>query len=189
MPRTEIDDFQAENEFLLDTEHTALGDGAPHHAREHSLHSQADHTNIGSTTPQVGNMLVWTGSEWDPAGQAPPGPPQFVMSYSHNGTLDNDWMGVTELTAQGRTIALKCELIAIGFADKDVASIDIKIYKNGRTVSELMYTWAVSTTKSAYVNLVTPIQWAKGDVIDLYGATTGIKPKDTSLDLIMQTVA
>lgn len=67
MPRTKIDEQQGKDpDFLSEQEHTDLGDSAPHHARGHSIHSSADHTDI-SGSPSDGDVLRWNSStsQWE----------------------------------------------------------------------------------------------------------------------------
>jgi len=44
---------------LTPTEHTAIGDAAPHHARAHTLDSETDHTDVENSAKADGYVLVW----------------------------------------------------------------------------------------------------------------------------------
>lgn len=143
--------------------------------------------------PSTGEGKIWWkhgagDTDWFPVSQVV-GPPRFTLSYSHNGTLGNDWMGITNLTTEGRVISTKCQLVAMGFNNANSnRSVDIEIYKNGRTASELQYTWSIVNSKSASVQLVTPVQFAASDVIDVFGRDTGLNARDTSLDIIFESL-
>jgi len=44
---------------LTPAEHTAIGDGAPHHVRGHTLDSETDHTDVENSAKTDGYVLVW----------------------------------------------------------------------------------------------------------------------------------
>lgn len=47
MPRSQINENQVkDSDFLSEQEHVDIGDGSPHHARGHSMHDTADHTDV-----------------------------------------------------------------------------------------------------------------------------------------------
>lgn len=70
MPRSKIDIHQAEPAFLSETEHTAIGNSAPHHTRGHSFHnSTADHTDVNGGSPNDGDAMIYdsVSGNWVPA--------------------------------------------------------------------------------------------------------------------------
>lgn len=91
MPRTQIEKDQAyDPDFLSPDEHTAIGEGAPHHARKHTIASTLDHDVSGA--PTDGQTLVWsaTESKWVPQDAAG----GHSRGHSFHSALDHtDWLG------------------------------------------------------------------------------------------------
>ena len=118
------------------------------------------------------------------------GPAHFILSWSHNGTLSNDWMGITSVTAGARVLAYKCQLIGIGFAcTKDNANTDLEIYKNGQAGGDLEYTWEIRSSRYDSIQLDTPIEFDPGDYIFLYGSDAGSNdPTDTHVDMVFEAL-
>ena len=115
------------------------------------------------------------------------GRPWFILTYSNNGTLGNNWMGPNELVTSSRVMPVACLLVALSFGNTNAGvDVDYEVYKNGRLAGNLVYTWQVRNLQNGYVQLVTPIAYSAGDTIDVYARDQGDNGSDVVLDVTFE---
>lgn len=152
---------------------------------------EAPRSSLLVQKPASSNASAWFkygdgDTDWSSLATAPP---RYILSYSHNGVLSNDWMGITSLTVEGRTISFNSEIVGIGFGNSNNGvDVDIEVYKNGQAGGNLVYTWEIRNFRYTSVQLVTPISFNAGDVIYVFGRDQGDNGSDVNLDIMFQNL-
>lgn len=111
MAKTQIKLNQAEMNFMSEDEHVNIGNNAPHHPREHSLHDPSTHTNIEDTTPFNNALIVYNLAQnmWKYSNPIP-GINRIVNTKTITTTsylvTDEDYLLVCDNTAAGGDVTV-----------------------------------------------------------------------------------